>query len=164
MTPHIITTPYQQRSALEVPLCTHMCTLHTTQSFHSPIPNTSIKKSPLTLRHSVTALSHAAIFVSFPHLLLHQQHSAELQPSGSPHRTAGRCHGPSPSPRLPQLRARVAQSRRAKTRSERRGEPSARPRCQPYVVRCARRPARREGEDFRGTPAGRSRHEQQPSA
>lgn len=53
-----------------------------------PHPKHIHQKSLLTLQHSVTALSHAAIFVSFPHLLLHQQHFAELQPSGSPQRRA----------------------------------------------------------------------------
>lgn len=124
-----------------------------------PHPKRIHQKPPLTLQHFVTALSQAAIFVSFPHLLPYQpakqQRFAELQPSGFLHRTAGRCHGPSPSPRLPRLCARLAQNRRAKTRSERRGKLSACPQCHPYVLRSARRLARREGEDFRGMPAGR---------
>ncbi|XP_046799315.1 uncharacterized protein LOC124418399 isoform X1 [Gallus gallus] len=124
-----------------------------------PHPKRIHQKPPLTLQHFATALSQAAIFVSFPHLLPYQpakqQRFAELQPSGFLHRTAGRCHGPSPSPRLPRLCARLAQNRRAKTRSERRGKLSACPQCHPYVLRSARRLARREGEDFRGMPAGR---------
>lgn len=78
-----------------------------------PHPKRIHQKPPLTLHHFVTALSQAAIFVSFPHLLPYQpakqQRFAELQPSGFLHRTAGRCHGPSPSPRLPRLCARLAQ-------------------------------------------------------
>lgn len=78
-----------------------------------PHPKRIHQKPPLTLQHFVTALSQAAIFVSFPHLLPYQpakqQRFAELQPSGFLHRTAGRCHGPSPFPRLPRLCARLAQ-------------------------------------------------------